>query len=170
MQITINQTEIETAIRNHVLGLIAVRENMRIDIDLKATRKEDGYTAIIDIYPDDTPEGGEPIETPAPVFKKAPPVEAKPEPKAEAPKAVVEAEAAPVVEVVETSKEEPVTEEVAVAPAKKTTTRGLFKKEAAEPKEEAPAVAANESGEAPRSIFASLKKPVNTPALEADAA
>lgn len=168
MQITINQTEIETAIRNHVLGLIAVRENMRIDIDLKATRKEDGYTAIIDIYPDDTPEGGEPIKVPT-LSTKTPPAEVKPEPKAEAPKAVVEVEAAPVVEVAETVEEKPVTEEVAAAPTKKTTTRGLFKKETAEPKKEAP-VAANESGEAPRSIFASLKKPVNTPAPEADAA
>lgn len=51
MQIQLNQVEIETAIRNYVHEQINVREGMQIDITLKATRGDDGQTAIIDIVP-----------------------------------------------------------------------------------------------------------------------
>lgn len=57
MQITIVQTEIEAAIRNHILGQVAVKENMRIDITLRATRGAEGYQALIDIVPSDAPLG-----------------------------------------------------------------------------------------------------------------
>lgn len=49
MQITINQAEIEQAIKSHILGVIAINPNQQIDIDLKATRGDTGYQAIINI-------------------------------------------------------------------------------------------------------------------------
>lgn len=52
MQITIVQTEIEDAIRKHILSQVAVREGNRIDIDLRATRGAEGFQAIINIVPD----------------------------------------------------------------------------------------------------------------------
>jgi len=55
MQIQLNQAEIETAIREYVHQQINVREGMQIDITLKATRGEDGQTAIIDIVPKKEP-------------------------------------------------------------------------------------------------------------------
>jgi hypothetical protein len=55
MQITIVQTEIEEAIRNRILDQISVREGMRIDIDLKATRGPEGYQAVINIVPGNSP-------------------------------------------------------------------------------------------------------------------
>ncbi len=54
MQIIIVQTEIETAIRNHILTQLSVREGMRIDIDLSATRGPEGFKATIDIVADDS--------------------------------------------------------------------------------------------------------------------
>lgn len=53
MQITIVQTEIEDAIRKHILSQVAVREGNRIDIDLRATRGAEGFQAIINIVPED---------------------------------------------------------------------------------------------------------------------
>ncbi len=52
MQIIIVQTEIEEAIRAHINRQINVREGMRIDIDLSATRGPEGFKATIDIVPD----------------------------------------------------------------------------------------------------------------------
>lgn len=62
MQITLVQSEIETALRNYVTSLLNVREGHRIDITLKATRGEDGSTALIDIVPD-TPAKVEQAQT-----------------------------------------------------------------------------------------------------------
>lgn len=176
MQITINEIEIKAAIRNHVLGMIAVREDMRIDIDLKATRKEEGYTAVIDITPGKGPDGGMPEPEAKTEPAPAPAKEAvKAEAKAEKPKAVVETVAEPV-EVAEPTMPEtevaPAVEAVAEpepAPAKDPV-KPLFGKKALKP---TPAVEAqdntaplDESAEpkkdAPRSIFAGLPKPVNT--------
>lgn len=57
MQITLNQSEIETAIRRYVNEQVNIREGHEIVIDLKAGRGENGFTATIDILPDlsDTP-------------------------------------------------------------------------------------------------------------------
>lgn len=55
MQITLVQVEIEEAIRQYVNTQINVREGMRIDIDLKATRGAEGYQAFIDIVEDGAP-------------------------------------------------------------------------------------------------------------------
>lgn len=64
VQIIIVQSEIEEAIRSHILGTLNVREGMRIDIDLKATRGDTGYQAIIDIVPETT--AARPTQDPAP--------------------------------------------------------------------------------------------------------
>ena len=61
MQITLVQHEIETALRNYVTSLLNVREGHRIDITLKATRGEDGSTAVIDIVPDNTVAVGQAV-------------------------------------------------------------------------------------------------------------
>jgi hypothetical protein len=51
MQIIIIQSEIEAAIEAQIREQIVVRDDYRIDIELRATRGEDGYQAIIDIVP-----------------------------------------------------------------------------------------------------------------------
>ena len=150
MQITIMQTEIETAIRNHILGLISVRENMKIDIDLRATRGSEGFTAVVDIMPDDGPGNKQTKPQTAPA-KTTAPVAEKPAPaKTEAPKAEVE----------EAQPEAEPEAEVEAAPKK-----GIlpFAKKEAEP-------APEPTGEPTKSIFASLKKPVNTPTVPPAAA
>jgi hypothetical protein len=55
MQIIIVQSEIETAIRNHINSLLNVKDGNRIEIQLSATRGEDGFKATIDIVSDDAP-------------------------------------------------------------------------------------------------------------------
>ena len=75
MQITLVQTEIETAIRNYIHSQIVVKEGMKIDIILKATRGDEGTTAIIDITPEgQVPASAAPAPVAAPVQKKVVPV------------------------------------------------------------------------------------------------
>ena len=179
MQITINEIEIKAAIRNHVLGMIAVREDMRIDIDLKATRKEEGYTAVIDITPPDKGPGGEVTEPEAKTEPAPAPAKeaAKVEAKAEKPKAVAETVPEPV-EVIEPASAEPevapaveaVAEPEAEPESPKAPVKPLFGKKALKPTPAAEAQdntapldeATEPKKDAPRSIFAGLPKPVNT--------
>lgn len=49
LEITIDQNEIETAIRSHIGTLITVAEGQNIGITLKAGRGENGYSATIEI-------------------------------------------------------------------------------------------------------------------------
>lgn len=51
MQITIVQSEIELAIKQYIHQQINVREGMDIEIELRATRGESGFQAVIDIAP-----------------------------------------------------------------------------------------------------------------------
>ena len=51
MQLILVQSDIELALKEHINGLLTIREGMEITIDLKATRGTDGATAIIDISP-----------------------------------------------------------------------------------------------------------------------
>ena len=83
MQIIIAQAEIEKAIHDFVLRQVSIRPDQRVDIELKATRGESGYQAIINISnPEDvvqlaaavsqqaplaTPTVGRPPRTPAAV-------------------------------------------------------------------------------------------------------
>lgn len=49
MQITLNQAEIELAIREFVNKRVAIAEDISVAIDLKATRGDAGFTAHIDL-------------------------------------------------------------------------------------------------------------------------
>lgn len=51
MQITLNQQEIETALKAYVCSQININEGQEIAIELKAGRSEAGYTATLDIRP-----------------------------------------------------------------------------------------------------------------------
>lgn len=74
MQITIVQAEIEQAITDFIHRQINVRDGMLIQIDLKATRGDHGFQAVIDIVdPNSTTvasapkqEKAEPEQAPAP--------------------------------------------------------------------------------------------------------
>ena len=149
MQITLNQVEIEEAITNYVNDLVSVNEGMAITVTIKATRGEEGTTALIDIVPEVVePEVVEPVKAAAkpgrkPAVKQAavpakeePVVEAEPEPEPVAKVAEPEPEAEPVKE----EEAAPDTAEVPVADDEQA---------------EVPAVAA------PKSLFANLRKPNN---------
>lgn len=145
MQITLNQVEIEEAITNYVNDLVSVNEGMAITVTIKATRGEEGTTALIDIVPEVVePEVVEPVKAAAkpgrkPAVKQAvvptkeePVAQAQPEPEPEP-----EPEAEPVKEEEEAA---PDAAEVPVADDEQA---------------EVPAVAA------PKSLFANLRKPNN---------
>lgn len=51
MQITLNQDEIIDAVVAYVHGQISVAPNQKIEVDLKAGRGENGFTATLDIRP-----------------------------------------------------------------------------------------------------------------------
>ena len=61
MQITIVQAEIEQAITDFIHRQINVREGMLIQIDLKATRGDAGFQAVIDIVDPNTALASAPI-------------------------------------------------------------------------------------------------------------
>lgn len=104
MQITLVQTEIETAIRNYIHSQIVVKDGMKIDIILKATRGDEGTTAIIDITPENQATTPTPVVAPAltaiqkKVSTPVPPIVKVEEPKQE-PVAEPEPESVPVVDV-----------------------------------------------------------------------
>lgn len=137
MQITIVQSEIEAAIRKYIQEQIVVRDGMKIEIDLRATRGDAGFMATIDIVPENTAAKPrtEPPPAPAPratVATTTKPAATQSAPAPESAEAlVVEADPAPA------QVDEPAT--------------------TAETMAEAPAPAP-----APKSLFANLKKPVNS--------
>jgi hypothetical protein len=105
MQITIYQAEIEDAIRTHIHNVVSVKDGHEIKIDLKATRGDTGFQAIIDIEPVVT-NGAKPMPTrPAQRVVAAAPAAPKPvittadlkrmHEKEAAEEALAEAEAAP---------------------------------------------------------------------------
>lgn len=53
MQITLSQDEIEHAIIGYVRRQITIAEDQKIEVDLKAGRGENGFTATLDIRPMD---------------------------------------------------------------------------------------------------------------------
>lgn len=149
MQITLNQVEIEEAITNYVNDLVSVNEGMSITVTIKATRGEEGTTALIDIVPEVVePEVVEPVKAAAKPARKTATkqaaVPAKEEPVVEA-----EPEPEPVAKVAEPEPEaEPVKEEEAAPDAAEVPV-------ADDEQAEVPAVAA------PKSLFANLRKPNN---------
>jgi len=54
MQVTITQTEIESAILEYMNKRISISADSEVSVDIKSTRGADGFTAIIDII--DNPE------------------------------------------------------------------------------------------------------------------
>ena len=144
MQITLIQSEIEQALKNYINDIMSVKDGMEIEIQLKATRGEEGTTAIIDIVPQ-KPKAPRGSRTSGEVPAKVEPVKAAAPAKAEA--AQVVAEAAP----------EPVAESVAEAEADDAE---QVAEQAQEPEVQEPAPV--EVEEAPRkSLFAGLSKPQN---------
>lgn len=146
MQITLVQTEIETAIRNYIHSQIVVKDGMKIDIILKATRGDEGTTAIIDITPENQATTPTPVVAPAltaiqkKVSTPVPPIVKVEEPKQE-PVAEPEPESVPVVDV------DPV-------PAPKAPTQV---------DESASEAESDSEDAAPRkSLFSSLSKPQNS--------
>lgn len=130
MQITIVQTEIETAIRNYIKSQITVNDNQKIDIELRATRGAEGFQAMIDIVPVEVSE-----RSVAAVVKQA------------ATASEGTGQNTPVIEVAETAQIEEPKEEV-VEP---TTAKGVDIELDDEGNPVKPAGA-------PKSIFGSLKK------------
>lgn len=55
MKISLVQNEIEDAIRDQVRSKIAVKDDQRIDVKLRATRGEEGWQADVDIVSQDAP-------------------------------------------------------------------------------------------------------------------
>ena len=146
MQITLIQAEIEQALKNYINDIMSVKDGMEIEIQLKATRGEEGTTAIIDIIPSKpkTAVRGSRVSGEA-AGKSVSAVKAEPEPVK-----AVEPEPEPEVAV----KAEP---EVAVAEEAEAEPAEAAVEAEAEPVEPAPAEAA------PRqSLFSGLQRPKNS--------
>ena len=138
MQITLIQSEIEQALKNYINDIMSVKDGMEIEIQLKATRGEEGTTAIIDIVPQkpkavrgsrtsgEVPAKAEPVKAAAAAPVKAEPAqavaEAEPEPVAES---VAEAEADDAEQVAEQA-QEPAPVEAEQAPAEEAPRKSLF--------------------------------------------
>ena len=69
MQITLVQAEIEQALTEYIHRQINVREGTAIEIDLAAPRGQPGFTAMIDLVPDDAPPAAIPTPTPRPAMR-----------------------------------------------------------------------------------------------------
>lgn len=151
MLITLNQEEIEVALRNYVNEQVNIREGHEIVIDLKAGRGENGFSATIDIVPASTVKPA-PAPKPQPQRPTPEPVQADPAPAL--PKDVAETEAAP--ETTQDAAGEPATETATDAPAQ-TETAGDTK-----PADQETAAADPPATDKPRgSLFAGLSKPRN---------
>lgn len=147
LQITLNQVEIETALKAYINDQINIKDGMEITIDLKAGRGPEGFSATIDISapakkaPVTVTEAVKPAKqavaqatsTNAPATGTAKAAKAQPEPEPEEEQVQQE----------ETAEQEAVAEE---AQAEEATT-------------EAEEVQAEEQPR--KSLFGNLKKPVN---------
>ncbi len=161
MQLTINQKDIFKAIEDHIRSIINVEDDERVDITLKATRGDDGATAIINIVDQDAPlpekkaVGNKPKAAkatdgtaPATGARRGRPPKAKP---LEIAEKIEEAKATPEPEATITQTSD--TEELPVETVSETAVENVASEEV-----EKTEVAA----EAPRaSLFAKLDKPKN---------
>ena len=66
MQITLNQDEIEDAIRAYVHQQLVIQDNQEVTIDLKAGRGDNGFTATLDIRASTAPAKKKPATRSAP--------------------------------------------------------------------------------------------------------
>ena len=62
MRVILTEQEILMAIEDFILDTVKVPDDVRVDIDLKATRGEQGYTAEIDLLQMDEPEGSRAVD------------------------------------------------------------------------------------------------------------
>lgn len=158
MKITITQPEIHQAIEAFIRGQISINDGMKVEINLRATRGEDGATAEIDIVPD----------VPEPVVEEAPKatVTRKPRaPKLDIATKVEEAKAEPALQPEPEPEPEPepgITEELPEDPEPNSEAALAAEAAATEPviepvEPEAPA----EPAPVRQSLFGGLKKPVN---------
>lgn len=184
MQIKIVQSEIEEAISDYVKKKLTVNAGQRIDIELMATRGDEGYTAIIDIVDDTAPpqaktQASAPAPAPAPKATR-PKAVTKAEIPAKETKAAAEPKAEPEVvaeqapaEAVEEEASEAMAEEATVEPAEASPTKSLFEKVqettagtagAATAEAESPATGSSEE-QAPKtrpSLFGGMTAPSNS--------
>lgn len=156
MQITLNQDEIEAALRKYVNEQVNIRDGHEITIDLKAGRGENGFSATIDIVPAGAvksipvPTPNLPKPSPGPAFVNL--AVTKPVQVGPAPVDSVAAQETP-----QEAVSKPATETVADAPAVQT------------PANDTPVVAAETTPatqpapveDKPKSLFAGLAKPRN---------
>lgn len=129
MQITLIQSEIEQALKNYINDIMSVKDGMEIEIQLKATRGEEGTTAIIDIVPQ-KPKAARGGRTSGEIPAKAEPVKAaaapvKAEPAQAVAESVAEAEADDAEQVAEQA-QEPAPVEAEQAPAEEAPRKSLF--------------------------------------------
>lgn len=129
MQITLIQSEIEQALKNYINDIMSVKDGMEIEIQLKATRGEEGTTAIIDIVPQ-KPKATRGGRTSGEIPAKAEPVKAaaapvKAEPAQAVAESVAEAEADDAEQVAEQA-QEPAPVEAEQAPAEEAPRKSLF--------------------------------------------
>lgn len=66
MQITINQSEIEAAIRAHLQSRLNIKASAKMTVELAATRGVDGFTATVelaqeDLFPNSSSESVHPL-------------------------------------------------------------------------------------------------------------
>ena len=149
MQITLNQDEIETALRRYVNDQVNIREGHEITIDLKAGRGENGFSATIDIVPAGS---GTPVKTPEPASPTKPVTISK----------VRSTTSAPVPDGPETAQEG--AGEAAGETATETQTEGQTAQDdaaAADSGDQEAAPATEGEGKKPQSLFANLSKPRN---------
>lgn len=153
MQITLNQTEIETALRRYVNDQVNIREGHEIIIDLKAGRGENGFSATIDIVPADaSPKAPDPA--PAATNTKPLGIQDKVRSKPQPATPTVSEESAP--EATQEAADEAAAETATDAsPEPETTATNQDDGETSEADEEAP------PAEKPKSLFAKLQKPRN---------
>ena len=156
MQITLNQAEIEQAIKNYVNDQVNIREGHDITIDLKAGRGPEGFTATIDIVAPGAAKAAEPTTakqpatTPKPRAERAvtQPADTQGQPVPDAPQQETAQEAA----------EEAAPETATDAQAEAQT--GQDDAAAADSGDQEAAPATDE-GKKPQSLFANLGKPRN---------
>ena len=130
MQITLIQSEIEQALKNYINDIMSVKDGMEIEIQLKATRGEEGTTAIIDIVPQ-KPKAARGGRSSGEIPAKPEPVKAAAAPaKAEAAQAVAESVAEAEADDAEQAQEaealEPAPVEAEQAPAEEAPRKSLF--------------------------------------------
>lgn len=189
MQIIINQADIHTAIRNFIMSQMPMANDTNIEIELKATRGDEGYTAVIEINPPKPPQGGKPKtistavtsgkgpDTTANAKSEAPKASTEvqePEPgmaDAEAPVVATEAKITPKAVVKATAPKAPAND--AADAAVETGAEAKAEAEAVEAKgpektlifgRKDPVTEASVDGPAPRSIFAGMQRPSNSAA------